>query len=144
MNGVSYNWYLGVKQSISDAGANPSAISSAVSDYLTAHPVSINSLEATKVTTDSTHRFTTDTLANKLAGIEAGAASLTTVKADTQVAGAITHSTSSHAPIDAQKNSDITKAEIEAKLTGEISSHSHAGGGGLTHAQVLTRNFIGC
>jgi hypothetical protein len=30
----------------------------------------------------------------------------------------------------AQKNSDITKAEIEAKLTGEISSHSHAGGGG--------------
>ena len=33
-------------------------------------------------------------------------------------------------PADAQKNSDITKAEIEAKLTGEISSHSHAGGGG--------------
>jgi hypothetical protein len=29
------------------------------------------------------------------------------------------------APIDAQKNSDITKAEIEAKLTGEISTHSH-------------------
>ena len=25
----------------------------------------------------------------------------------------------------AQKNSDITKAEIEAKLTGEITSHSH-------------------
>ena len=38
----------------------------------------------------------------------------------------------------------LFKAEIEAKLTGEISSHSHAGGGGLTHAQVLTRNFIGC
>ena len=29
------------------------------------------------------------------------------------------------APIDAQKNSDITKAEIEAKLIGEISTHSH-------------------
>ena len=29
-------------------------------------------------------------------------------------------------PIDAQKNSDITKAEIEAKLTGAIASHSHA------------------
>lgn len=28
----------------------------------------------------------------------------------------------------AQKNSDITKAEIEGKLTGEIASHSHAGG----------------
>jgi hypothetical protein len=41
-----------------------------------------------------------------------------------------THVTSAHAPSDAQKNSDITKAEIEAKLTGEISTHTHAGGGG--------------
>lgn len=39
---------------------------------------------------------------------------------------AYTHSTSAHAPSTAQKNSDITKEEIEAKLTGEISSHSHA------------------
>lgn len=38
------------------------------------------------------------------------------------------HITSAHAPSNAQKNSDITKAEIEAKLTGEISSHTHAGG----------------
>jgi hypothetical protein len=30
----------------------------------------------------------------------------------------------------AQANADITKAEIEAKLTGAISSHSHAGGAG--------------
>lgn len=41
-----------------------------------------------------------------------------------------THVTSAHAPSNAQKNSDITKAEIEAKLTGEISSHTHAGGPG--------------
>jgi hypothetical protein len=41
-----------------------------------------------------------------------------------------THVTSAHAPSNAQKNSDITKGEIEAKLTGEISSHTHAGGGG--------------
>jgi hypothetical protein len=39
---------------------------------------------------------------------------------------AYNHSQSDHAPANAQKNSDITKAEIEAKLTGEISSHSHA------------------
>ena len=39
---------------------------------------------------------------------------------------AYTHSQSTHAPSTAQKNSDITKEEIEAKLTGEISSHSHA------------------
>ena len=38
------------------------------------------------------------------------------------------HSQATHAPADAQKNSDITKAEIEDKLTGEISSHTHAGG----------------
>lgn len=42
------------------------------------------------------------------------------------------HSQVAHAPSDAQKNSDITKEEIEAKLTGEISSHSHAGGSSAT------------
>jgi hypothetical protein len=41
--------------------------------------------------------------------------------------GAVTHAGSSHAPTTAQANADITKAEIEAKLTGTISSHSHAG-----------------
>ena len=39
-----------------------------------------------------------------------------------------THVTAAHAPSTAQANADITKAEIEAKLTGAISSHSHAGG----------------
>lgn len=55
-----------------------------------------------------------------------------------------THVTSAHAPANAQKNSDITKAEIEAKLTGEITSHTHpGGGGGLTHPQVMSRVFLG-
>jgi len=40
------------------------------------------------------------------------------------------HVVSAHAPSNAQKNSDILIAEIEAKLTGVISSHSHSGGGG--------------
>ena len=40
---------------------------------------------------------------------------------------AYTHSGSAHAPSNAQKNSDIIKSEIEAKLTGEIASHSHVG-----------------
>ena len=52
-----------------------------------------------------------------------------------------THVAAAHAPGNAQKNSDITKAEIEAKLTGEISSHTHAGGGGLTLSQVYP---VGC
>lgn len=48
------------------------------------------------------------------------------------------HVAQAHAPSDAQKNSDITKAEIEAVLTGEIASHSHAGGGGgVTLAEVI-------
>lgn len=38
------------------------------------------------------------------------------------------HVASAHAPANAQKNSDITKAEIEAVLTGVIASHSHSGG----------------
>ena len=38
---------------------------------------------------------------------------------------AYTHSQAAHAPSDAQKNSDITKAEIEAKLTGAITTHTH-------------------
>ncbi len=41
-----------------------------------------------------------------------------------------THVIAAHAPSNAQKNSDILKSEIEAKLTGEIATHTHAGGGG--------------
>lgn len=39
---------------------------------------------------------------------------------------AYVHSQAAHAPSNAQKNSDITKAEIEAKLIGAITSHTHA------------------
>ncbi len=49
---------------------------------------------------------------------------------------AYAHSTSAHAPVNAQKNSDITKAEIEAKLTGNITSHTHSQY--LTEHQSLT------
>jgi hypothetical protein len=42
--------------------------------------------------------------------------------------GAVNHANSVHAATNAQKNSDITGAEIEAKLTGVINTHSHAGG----------------
>ena len=39
---------------------------------------------------------------------------------------AYAHSTSVHALSNAQKNSDITKSEIEAKLTGNITTHTHS------------------
>lgn len=45
---------------------------------------------------------------------------------------AYNHSQAAHAPSNAQKNSDITKAEIEAKLTGTITSHDHTTVNGLT------------
>jgi len=51
--------------------------------------------------------------------------------------------TPSTAPNNAQKNSDITKAEIEAKLIGEITTHTHPASGGtgdmvLADAQTVT------
>jgi hypothetical protein len=53
------------------------------------------------------------------------------------IATAYSHSQAAHAPSDAQKNSDITKQEIEDKLIGEILSHTHpGGGGGLSQQQV--------
>jgi len=42
------------------------------------------------------------------------------------------------APSNAQKNSDITKAEIEAKLIGEISSHSH----NIVIPPIVTKEYI--
>jgi hypothetical protein len=52
------------------------------------------------------------------------------------------HVISTHAPANAQKNSDILQSEIEAKLTGVISTHSHAGGGTpigyMINVQALT------
>ena len=38
---------------------------------------------------------------------------------------AYNHSQAAHAPANAQRNADITKAEIEAKLTGNITTHTH-------------------
>lgn len=49
---------------------------------------------------------------------------------------AYTHSQETHAPVDAQKNSDITKAEIEEKLVGVISSHSHS-------SNLVTTSIVG-
>lgn len=50
---------------------------------------------------------------------------------------AYTHSQAAHAPSNAQKNSDILKPEIEAVLIGELSSHSHASGGGESEVVVV-------
>lgn len=51
------------------------------------------------------------------------------------------HVASAHAPANAQANADITKAEIEAKLTGVIASHSHSGGSDPWTYIVLANDF---
>ena len=58
------------------------------------------------------------------------------------------HSLQAHAPANAQKNSDITKAEIEAKLTGNIGTHTHtyagssSAGGAATSANKVNSNLV--
>lgn len=74
---------------------------------------------------DASNRFVSDTEKGTWNGKEPGNSNIQT------------HVTSVHAPVNAQKNSDITKPEIEAKLIGEVTSHSHAdGGGGLNQQQI--------
>jgi len=57
-------------------------------------------------------------------GVALGETSTTAYRGD-RGKTAYDHSQATHAPSNAQKNSDITKAEIEAKLTGSITSHTH-------------------
>lgn len=59
------------------------------------------------------------------AGLSLGETSTTAYRGD-RGATAYNHSQSTHAPTNAQKNSDITKTEIEAKLTGAITTHTHS------------------
>lgn len=73
-------------------------------------------------------------------GLELGETSTTAYRGD-RGKTAYEHSQTTHAPSDAQKNSDISKPEIEAKLTGAIMTHTHAGEaptGGAT-GQVLKK-----
>lgn len=51
---------------------------------------------------------------------------------------AYNHSQSAHAPSNAQRNGDITKAEIEAKLTGSITTHYHDWSGMNKHIVAST------
>jgi len=68
------------------------------------------------ITQDVLNRFVSDTEKSTWNGKEPGNSNIQT------------HVTSTHAPSNAQKNSDIIQSEIEAKLTGVISTHSHSEG----------------
>ena len=88
------------------------------------HP---SSHAATMITEDSNHKFVTDaekTTWNNKSDLILGITSSTAFRGD-QGNTAYIHSQAIHAPANAQANADITKEEIEAKLTNEISSHFH-------------------
>jgi hypothetical protein len=59
---------------------------------------------------------------NFIGGTIAGASDANVINWD----AAYTHSQAAHSPSDAQKNSDILKSEVEAVLTGAITSHTHS------------------
>ncbi len=80
------------------------------------------------------HSNSLDHTQNTDQGLDSGGANAVTAA---QTKTAYTHSQTAHAPSGAQVNADITKAEIEAKLTGEIASHTHAGGGGDGETTVV-------
>jgi hypothetical protein len=65
------------------------------------------------------------TVHNSLSGLNTGNYLHITPTEKSNYDIAFTHSQEAHPPADAQKNSDITLAEIESALVGTISSHEH-------------------
>ena len=110
-------------------------------------------LQATKAYVDDNHYNQTE-VDNLLAlkqdaksALKLGETSSTAYRGD-RGKTAYDHSQSAHAPSNAQKNSDITKAEIEAKLTGAITTHTHSyagsssAGGAATSANKVNSNLV--
>src|SRR5699024_240258 len=93
-------------------------------DTVYTHP---STHDASIITQSASYRFVTDTEKstwNSKSNLVLGTTSSTAFRGD-QGLTAYNHSQAAHAPSNAQKNSDITKAEIEAKLTGAITTHTH-------------------
>ena len=89
---------------------------------------------------DGVHAFASLTYVGDGAygGLQLGETSSTAYRGD-RGKTAYDHSQVAHAPSNAQKNSDITKGEVEAVLTGSITSHTHAGVVAATSGSVSTR-----
>ena len=74
--------------------------------------------------TNKTYRWSGSAYVEISASLALGETSSTAYRGD-RGKTAYDHSQSAHAPANAQKNSDILKSEIEAKLTGTITTHAH-------------------
>ena len=72
-----------------------------------------------------TEPFPDITVHNSLSGLNVGDFVHLTALEKTQADAAYAYSIEAHAPVDAQKNSNILKSEIEAVFTGEIATHTH-------------------
>ena len=123
-----------------DSSGNAPAITHGNTKHSAAYIVQANAVVPnTAITAATKTKITYDAKGLVTSGADA---TYSDVGAEQANANIQTHVTSAHAPANAQKNSDITKAEIEAKLTGEISTHTHSSsGGGMGYAinvQALT------
>lgn len=76
------------------------------------------------IDTNKTYRWSGTAYTEISQGVVLGETSSTAYRGD-RGKGAYDHSQSAHAPSNAQKNSDITKGEIEAKLTDKVTTHYH-------------------
>jgi hypothetical protein len=123
---------------IAKAAADAIDVSSTVNSYLTVHPVTGITINEVKSDGDiqaalrDAHAPGSDNqdLSSYVKGDDGRLSDARTPKTHTHPyeptnANIQSHVSSAHAPSNAQKNSDITQAEIEAKLTGAIASHSH-------------------
>ena len=116
---------------------NKSEVDTAIAKLVDGAPDAMNTLnELAKAINDNKDIYDgyVDTISSTIAGkadkehgthLELGNTSSTAFRGD-HGNTAYNHSQAAHAPSNAQKNSDITKAEIEAKLTGDITSHTHS------------------
>ena len=120
-----------------DGLATETYVNNAVAGLVDSAPETLDTLKELSTALGNDANFATtvaNQIGNKVDKIEGKGLSTNdltnALKANYDIA--YTHSQSVHAPSNAQKNSDITKAEIEAKLTGNIATH--------THSQYLTEH----
>ena len=111
--------------------ATESYVNNKVSDLVNSSPETLDTLKELADALGNDPNFATtvsNQIGNKVDKIDGKGLSTndltSTLKANYDAA--YTHSQAAHAPSNAQKNSDITKAEIEAKLTGDVTTHTHS------------------
>ena len=116
---------ISIKQAIKMAAA----ASKNYTDSIAATKVTVvpgKALSDNNLTDDMIDKYEAAYTHSVAAHLTLGTSSSTAFRGD-QGLTAYNHSQAAHAPSNAQKNSDITKSEIEAKLTGTITSHNHSG-----------------